>query len=152
MDNRHGMLVDFHLTEATGTAEREAVPVLLERARQRHFHPTTLGADKNYDTKDCVAAMRARRVTPHVAQNSTSRRRSAIDGRTTRHIGYQLSQRIRKRVEEIFGWMKTVGGLRRTRYRGREKTGLAGFLVATAYNLVRMSRLLARPAAMGLAA
>jgi IS5 family transposase len=79
-------------------------------------------------------------------------RRSAIDGRTTRHAGYPVSQRLRKRVEEIFGWMKTVGGFRRTRYRGREKTGLAGYLVATAYNLVRMSRLLAQPAAMGVAA
>jgi IS5 family transposase len=152
MENRHGMLVDFQLTEATGTAERDAVPVLLERARQRHFRPRTLGADKNYDTKDCVAAMRARQVTPHVAQNRTSRRRSAIDGRTTRHAGYPVSQRIRKRVEEIFGWMKTVGGFRRTRSRGRDKTGLAGFLVATAYNLVRMSRLLARPAVVGIPA
>jgi transposase len=152
MENRHGMLVDFHLTEATGTAEREAVPVLLERARQRHFRPKTLGGDKNYDTKDCVAAMRTHQVTPHVAQNITSRRRSAIDGRTTRHVGYQVSQRIRKRVEEIFGWMKTVGGFRRTRFRGRDKTGLAGFLVATAYNLLRMSRLPARSAATGVAA
>jgi hypothetical protein len=152
MENRHGMLVDFQLTEASGTAERDAVPVLLERARQRRFRPRTLGADKNYDTKDCVAAMRAHQVTPHVTQNRTSRRRSAIDGRTTRHAGYPVSQRIRKRVEEIFGWMKTVGGFRRTRYRGREKTGLAGYLVATAYNLVRMSRLLARPSALGAAA
>jgi IS5 family transposase len=85
--------------------------------------------------------MRNRRVTPHVAQN-TSGRRSAIDGRTTRHPGYRVSQRIRKRVEEIFGWMKTVGGFRKTRYRGVDKTGLAGYLVATAYNLVRMAKLL----------
>ena len=77
---------------------------------------------RNYDTRDCVEAMRNRRVTPHVAQN-TSGRRSAIDGRTTRHPGYRVSQRIRKRVEEIFGWMKTVGGFRKTRYRGVDKTG-----------------------------
>ena len=89
--------------------------------------------------------MRERRVTPHVAQNSTNRR-SAIDGRTTRHPGYAVSQRIRKRVEEIFGWMKTAAGFRRTRYRGLDRTGLAGYLVATAYNLVRLSRLAARPA------
>ncbi len=100
-----------------------------------------MGGDKSYDTRDCVRDLRQRRVTPHVAQNNT-RRTSAIDGRTTRHVGYRLSQRARKRVEEIFGWMKTVGGFRRTRYRGLDRTGLAGYLVATAYNLVRMARLL----------
>jgi transposase len=147
MENRHGMLVDFQLTEATGTAERDVVPKLVERARARRFHPRTLGADKNYDTRDCVKSMREHHVTPHVTQNQTSRRRSAIDGRTTRHAGYAVSQRIRKRVEEIFGWMKTVGGFRRTRYRGLEKTGLAGLLVATAYNLVRMSKLWVQPSA-----
>ena len=87
-----------------------------------------------------MADQRERGVTPHVARN-TSRRRSAIDGRTTRHPGYAVSQRIRKRVEEIFGWMKTVGGFRRTRYRGVDRTGLAGYFVATAYNLVRMVKL-----------
>ena len=142
MENRNGLLVDFQLTEATGTAERDVVPKLLERAKKRRFHPKTLGADKNYDTRDCVKDMREHQVTPHVAQNQTSRRRSAIDGRTTRHAGYAVSQRIRKRVEEIFGWMKTVGGFRRTRYRGLDRTGLAGFLVGTAYNLVRLSKLL----------
>ena len=104
-------------------------------------------ADKGYDTRDCVADLRARQVTPHVAQNTTGRR-SAIDRRTTRHAGYALSQRLRKRVEEIFGWMKTVGGFRRTRYRGLARTQLAGYLVATAYNLVRMARLVTRPAAI----
>ena len=140
-ENRHGMLVDFQTTQATGTAERDIVPELLGQARERGFHPKTLGGDKGYDTRDCVADLRRRRVTPHVAQN-TKGRSSAIDGRTTRHPGYALSQRIRKRVEEIFGWMKTVGGFRRTRYRGLDRTGLAGHLVATAYNLVRMSKLL----------
>ena len=144
MENRHGLLVDFQVTTATGTAERDAVPTLLDAARERGFHPTTLGSDKNYDTQACVAAQRARGVTPHVAQNTTNRR-SAIDGRTTRRPGYAVSQRLRKRVEEIFGWMKTVGGFRRTRYRGPERTGLAGYLVATAYNLARLSRLLAPP-------
>ena len=141
MENRHGMLVDFQTTQATGTAERDIVPELLGQARERGFHPKTLGGDKGYDTRDCVADLRRRRVTPHVAQN-TKGRSSAIDGRTTRHPGYAVSQRIRKRVEEIFGWMKTVGGFRRTRYRGLDRTGLAGHLVATAYNLVRMSKLL----------
>src|SRR6266542_6414257 len=146
MENRNGMLVDFQVSEATGTAERDAVPELLDRAKERGFRPKTLGGDKNYDTKDCVKEMRDHKVTPHVTQN-TSGRRSAIDGRTTRHEGYQVSQRIRKRVEEIFGWMKTVGGFRRTRYIGLEKTQLAGYVVAIAYNLVRMARLVTRPAA-----
>ena len=145
MENRHGLLVDLQVTHATGTAERDMVPTLLDQAKERHFRPKTLGGDKNYDTQGCVNDIRERRVTPHVAQN-TSGRRSAIDGRTTRHLGYAVSQRIRKRVEEVFGWMKTIGGFRRTRYRGLDRTGLAGYLVATAYNLVRLSRLAARPA------
>jgi hypothetical protein len=95
MENRHGMLVDFQVTHATGTAERDALPKLLDDARERRFHPRTLGGDKGYDTRDCVDDMRERLVTPHVAQN-TSGRRSAIDGRTTRHPGYAISQRIRE--------------------------------------------------------
>ena len=138
MENGNGLLVDFVVSRATGTAERDAVPVMLDDARQRGFHPKTLGGDKGYDTRECVRAMRNRGVTPHVAQ----RTRSAIDGRTTRHRGYRMSQKIRKWVEEIFGWMLTVGGFRRTRYRGVERTGLAGYFVATAYNLVRMANLL----------
>ena len=116
------------------------MPVMLDDARQRGFRPKSLGADKGYDTRECVRAMRNRGVTPHVAQ----RTHSAIDGRTTRHRGYRVSQKIRKQVEEIFGWMKTVGGFRRSRYRGVERTGLAGYLVATAYNLVRMANLMTR--------
>ena len=142
MENRHGLVIDFEVTTATGTAEREAAIRQVDEAKQRGFRPETLGGDKNYDTKTFVAEMRERDVTPHVAQN-TSGRRSAIDGRTTRHVGYAISQRIRKRVEEIFGWMKTVGGFRRTRFRGLERTGLAGYLVAAAYNLVRIARLTA---------
>jgi transposase len=144
MENRNGLLADFQVTGATGTAERDVVPVLLEQARERGFHPKTMGGDRNYDTRDCVSTLRKRGVTPHVAQN-TGGRRSAIDRRTTRHPGYGLSQRLRKRVEEIFGWMKTVGGFRRSRYRGLDKTGLAGYIVATAYNLVRMSKLASVP-------
>ena len=145
MENRNGLLVDFQVTQATGTAERDAVPVLLDEARERGFHPRTLGADKGYDTRECVATMRKRKVTPHVAQNTTGRR-SAIDGRTTSWPGYLTSQRVRKRVEEVFGWMKTVGGFRRTRYRGVARTAFAGYLIATAYNLVRMARLIPTPA------
>jgi transposase len=142
MENRHGLLVDFQVTRATGTAERDLVPVLLDQAKERHFRPRTLGGDKGYDTRACVADIRERGVTPHVAQ-VTKGRPSTIDRRTIRHPGYAVSQRIRKRVEEIFGWMKTVGGFRRTRYRGLDRTGLAGYLVATAYNLVRLGRLMA---------
>lgn len=145
MENRHGLLVDFQITTTSGTAERDATPVMLETAAARGFHPKTVGADKGYDTKACVAAVRALGVTPHVAQNETKTHPSAIDGRTTRHAGYAVSQRKRKRVEEIFGWMKTVGGLRRTRFRGLAKTQLAGYLVATAYNLVRISKLAGLP-------
>jgi transposase len=147
MDNRNGLLVDFQLTCATGTAERDVVPELIEGARQRGFHPRTLGADKGYDTQDCVAGLRTRGVTPHVAQNTSGGRRSAIDGRTTSWPGYAISQRIRKRVEEVFGWMKTVGGFRKTRYRGLERVDFAGYLVATAYNLVRLSHLVPRSSA-----
>ena len=138
MENRNGLLMDFVVSGATGMSERDAVPVLLDDARERGFRPRTLGGDRGYDTRQCVKEMRDRGVTPHVAQ----RVHSAIDGRTTRHSGYRDSQKIRKRVEEIFGWMKTVGGFRRTRYRGVERTGLAGYFVGTAYNLVRMANLM----------
>ena len=138
MENRNGLVMDFVVSSATGTSERDAVPVLVDGARERGFRPRTLGGDKGYDTRQCVKDMRDRGVTPHVAQ----RVHSAIDGRTTRHSGYEASQKVRKRVETIFGWMKTVGGFRRTRYRGVERTGLAGYLVAAAYNLVRMAKLL----------
>ena len=143
MENRHGLLMDFTVSPATGTAERDAVPELLDGVRERGYRPRTLGADRGYDTRDCVRDIRARRVTPHVAR----KKHSAIDGRTTRHAGYAVSLRIRKRVEEVFGWMKTVGGLRRTRYRGVARTGLSGYLVATAYNLVRMANLPPEPEA-----
>ena len=151
MENRNGLLVDFQVTTATGTAERDMAVRQVAEARQRGFRPKTVGADKNYDTRDCVAQLRQCQVTPHVAQNTTGRR-SAIDGRTTRHLGYAISQRVRQRVEEIFGWMKTVGGLRRTRFRGLERTHFAGYLVAAAYNLVRVARLIAEPARIPAAA
>jgi transposase len=146
MENRHGLVVDFQLTQATGTAERDMAPKLIDEARERGFRVRTLGADKSYDARDCVANLRRRQVTPHVAQN-TSGRRSAIDGRTTRQVGYGISQIKRKRIEEIFGWMKTIGGFRRTRFIGLERSQLAAYLVAAAYNLIRMARLVARPTA-----
>jgi transposase len=140
MENRHGLLVDFLVTTASGTAECAVVPSVMDDLRERRFHPETVGLDKGYDTRDLVAKLRARDITPHVAQN-TAGRRSAIDGRTTRHAGYAISQRIRMKVEEIFGWLKTVGGLRKTRYRGLEKVDYAGYLVGAAYNLVRLARM-----------
>jgi IS5 family transposase len=102
----------------------------------------TLGGDKGFDAADFVMELREINVTPHIAQNN-SRRRSAIDGRTTRHPGYAVSLRIRKRIEEGFGWMKTIAGLRKTKYRGLEKVGWAFTLAAAAYNLVRLPKLLA---------
>jgi IS5 family transposase len=129
---------DVLVTQATGTAEREAALDMLERLPG--VHQVTVGGDKNYDTTDFVAECREMHVTPHVAQN-TSGRRSAIDGRTTRHSGYDVSQRVRKRVEEIFGWVKTVGGGRKVRYIGVARNQLWAELTAAAYNLVRMVKL-----------
>ena len=114
MENRHGLVVDTRVTQATGTAEREAALAMAEAIPAATGH---LGRRQGYDTRDFVRELRELRVTPHVAQNTT-RRSSAIDGRTTRHPGYAVSQRKRKRVEEIFGWMKTVALLRKTRHRG----------------------------------
>ena len=144
MENRSGLLVDFLVTTASGTAECAVVPSVMDELRERRFHPETVGLDKGYDTRDLVAKLRARDITPHVAQNTTGRR-SAIDGRTTRHVGYAISQRIRMKVEEIFGWLKTVGGFRKTRLRGLKKVDFAGYLVGAAYNLVRLARLVATP-------
>jgi len=140
MENRNGLAVQTELTQATGTAEREAAVAMV--AAQTPDGGVTLGGDKNYDTQGCVAELRAVGVTPHVAQNTTRRGGSAIDGRTTRHPGYDLSQRVRKRVEEIFGWLKTVGGMRKTRFRGSARVGWMFTWALAAYNLVRMRNLL----------
>jgi transposase len=140
MENRHGLAVQTELTQATGTAEREAALTMV--TAQVPAGGVTLGADKNYDTKGCVATLRDAGVTPHVAQNTGRRGGSAIDGRTTRHPGYALSQRVRKRVEEIFGWLKTVGGMRKTRFRGKARGGWMFTWALAAYNLVRLLNLL----------
>ena len=140
MENRHGLIVDTMLTNATGTAEREAALAMLERMDGRHR--ITLAADKAYDVADFIAKLRALGVTPHVAQN-TANRRSAIDGRTTRHPGYAVSQRIRKRIEEGFGWMKTYGGMRKTRHVGNPRVAWTFTLTAAACNLVRLPKLMA---------
>lgn len=142
MENRNGLLVDFRVDVMSGRGEREAALEMLD-ANVGDRPGVTVGGDKGYDTKEFVAEVRARGATPHVAQNITKHRGSAIDGRTTRHDGYAISQTIRKRIEEIFGWFKTIGGLRRTRFRGVERTQLAAYFVGAAYNLMRLSRLMA---------
>ncbi|MCC8951848.1 IS5 family transposase, partial [Bradyrhizobium sp. Arg62] len=131
MENRHGLLVDACLTQADGHAERVAALHMIEPRADR---PTaiTLGADKAYDAEDFVNELRSMNVTPHVAQN-TSGRSSTIDGRTTRHGGYAVSQRIRKRIEEAFGWIKTIAGQEKTRFRGRDRVAWAFTFAATAY-------------------
>lgn len=138
-ENRNGLVVNVSLTGATGTAEREAALSMAERI-PGGTKRVTLGADKGYDVKSFVAGLRELNVTPHVAQN-TNRRRSAIDGRTTGRDGYGISQRKRKRVEEVFGWMKTVALQRQTKFRGPDKVGWMFTLAAAAYNLVRMRNL-----------
>jgi transposase len=137
-ENRNGLVVDVRLTQATGTAERDAALAML--ANKAASKRITLGGDRGYDTRGFVAATRAQNITPHVAQND-SNRRSAIDGRTTRHEGYGVSQRKRKRVEEVFGWMKTVALQRKTRFRGLDRVGWMFTFAAAAYNLVRMRNL-----------
>jgi len=141
MENRHGLLVDLQIAEANGRAERHAALQMVDQ-QLPGVRPITLGADKAYDTRDFVEQCRARNVIPHVAQNQNAHRRSAIDGRTTRHPGYAVSQRVRKRVEEIFGWVKSVANFRRTRYRGRARIQLAAYFIGAAYNLLRIAKLL----------
>src|SRR5580704_10919060 len=138
MENRNGLVAEVELLQANGTAERDAALVMMEKVPGDQT--ITVGADKAYDTKDFVAEARNMNITPHVAQNNKGRR-SAIDGRTTRHTGYAISQQKRKRVEEIFGWMKTVGGMRKLRHRGIELVGWMFTLAAAAYNLVRIRNL-----------
>ena len=143
MENRNGMVADVEVLQANGTAERDAALLMMEAIPGDH--QVTVGADKGYDTKDFVSEARNLNATPHVAQNIHARRNSAIDGRTTRHAGYLISQKKRKRVEEIFGWMKTVGGMRKLRHRGLHVVGWMFTFAAAAYNLVRMRNLMAKP-------
>jgi transposase len=140
MENRNGLLVDFQIVEANGTAERRTAIAMVDQNLPGTSR-ITLGADKAYDTADFVATCRALNVTPHVAANDRRPGGSALDRRTLRHSGYVISQQKRKRVEEIFGWIKTVANFRRTRYRGREFTQLAAYLVGAAYNLMRIAKL-----------
>lgn len=140
MENRSGLIVDTRLTRVSGHAERLAALDMIEAWADRP-RAVTLGADRGYDSADFVEELRTLNVVPHVARN-TSRRRSSIDGRTTRHPGYAASQRIRKRIEEAFGWIKTVAGMRKTKLRGLDKVDWAFAFTAAAYNLVRLPKLL----------
>src|SRR3990170_1349851 len=144
MENRNGLLVRTMVTQANGTAERDAA--LRMSSKIPRTRRITLGGDKNYDTRDFVGALRQRKITPHVAQNTTYRR-SAIDERTTRHSGYAISQQKRKRVEQSFGWMKMIGLLKKVKLRGLRKVGWWFTFVGAAYNLVRLRRLRAEAAA-----
>ncbi len=146
MENRNGLLVDLSVTCATGTSEEEAAQAMLRRQARRGIKPRTLGGDKGYDRRGFVSFLRSRKITPHIAQNLERRGGSAIDGRTTRHEGYGVSQWVRKKVEEIFGWMKAIGGFRKTHYKGVRRTHLAGWFVGAAYNLMRIAKLMPNPA------
>ena len=150
MENRNGLVAQVCLTQASGTAEREAALTLLGRLNAKRR--ITLGADKGYDAAEFIAALRSQDVTPHIAADrrvskTGKMRRSAIDGRTTRHPGYELSQRKRKRIEEVFGWVKASAGLRQTKHRGQERVGWLFTLATTAYNLIRLPKLLHEAAA-----
>jgi transposase len=139
LDNRHGLVANVCVTAATGTAEREAALLLLGEAP----HAATVGGDKGFDVPSFVDGVRALGVTPHVAQKA---KYTAIDRRTTRHEGYAISQRKRKLIEQVFGWMKTIGGLRKLRHCGGERVDWVVTFTAAAYNMVRLRTLLARPA------
>jgi transposase len=143
MENRNGLVIDACLTPADGHAERIAALHMIEPRADRP-QAITLGADKAYDAEDFVNELRAMKVTPHVAQN-TSGRSSAIDSRTTRHAGYAISQRTRKRIEEAFGWIKTIAGQEKTKFRGRERVGWTFTFAAAAYNLTRLPKLMTAP-------
>jgi IS5 family transposase len=139
VENRHGLIVNTEVFEANGTAERDAALVMLEQIPGTK--QVTVGGDKAYDTADFVAECRNLKVTPHVAQNLDRPGGSAIDAPTTQHVGYAISQRKRKRIEECFGWLKTIALLRKVRHRGVLKVGWVFTFAATAYNLVRMRNL-----------
>ena len=140
IENRNGLVVDTELLQCNGTAERDAALLMAERVEGTKR--ITVGADKGYDTKDFVKEMRGIHATPHVTQNHARPGGSAIDGRTARHAGYEVSQKKRKRIEEVFGWAKTVGLMRKTRHRGVETVAWVFTFTAAAYNLVRMRNLL----------
>jgi transposase len=146
MENRNGLIVDAQVSHATGTAERDTALAMIDRAKSKSRR-VTLGADKLFDTQGFISALRARKVTPHIAiDGRVSKhgvaRSTAMDGRTTRHPGYEVSQRIRKRIEEGFGWAKTIGGIAQVKVRGLVKVAAAFTFTMTAYNIIRIPKLL----------
>jgi transposase len=150
MENRHGLAVSGGVSQATGTAEREKALDLID-GRGRRRRRITLGADKAYDVTQFVHDLRARSVTPHIAidghlSKTGKRRKTAVDGRTTRHAGYDISQRCRKRIEEVFGWIKSSAGLAKIKLRGRDRVDAAFTLALAAYDLIRLPKLLAAAA------
>jgi len=151
MENKSGLIVQAVVTPASGTAEREAAIGMINRQSPGSTRRLTLGTDKGYDAQSFTKELRQMHVTPHIARNDCvtktgKRRRSSIDGRTTRHRGYEISQRIRKRIEEPFGWGKSIGGLKRPRFRGLAKLTHHFTLTMAAYNLIRLPRLLGEAA------
>ena len=147
MENRSGLIVQAHLSRASGTAEREAAVNMINRHSPGSTRRLTLGADKGYDAKSFAADLRRTEVTPHIARHDAvtktgKRRRSSVDGRTTRHPGYTASQRVRKRIEEAFGWAKMIAGLGKTKFRGVKRVGFQ-FTFAMAAYIIRLPRLLA---------
>lgn len=150
MENRHGLAVGGGATLATGTAERDAALALVDQRRGRSRRRITLGADKAYDVAQFVTDLRARRITPHIAidghvRKSGKPRKTAVDRRITRHAGYAISQRCRKRIEEVFGWIKGSAGLAKVKLRGRTRVDAAFVLALAAYNLIRLPKLLEAP-------
>lgn len=145
VENRNSLLIEFQVEPADGLAERRAAVAMADE-RLAGRRRITLGGDKGYDTRAFIATCRELNITPHIAQNDARPGGSALDERTTRHPGYAVSQWMRKRIEEAFGWMKTIGGLRKTRYRGRERVQMHAYMVGAAYNLLRIARLVAAPA------
>lgn len=145
MENRHGLILDVRIEEAAGAAERDTALDMIDFTLPGSKR-ITVGADKGYDTEGFVRGCRERNVTPRVARNEKRNGGSALDERTTRHPGYAISGRIRKRIEEFFGWGKTVGGMRKTRYKGVDRTQVWAYFVGAAYNLLRMAKLIPLPA------
>ena len=142
MDNRHGLVVGTSYTHANGTAERTAGRTMMKKVKGKRKKRLTLGVDKNYDTADFVHEMRGLNITPHAAQNTKRRGGSALDERTTRHPGYEISQRKRKLVEEIFGWLKTIGPMRKIKYKGLALGGWIFTFASAAYNLIRIRNII----------
>jgi transposase len=142
MDNRHGIVVRTSYTEANGTAERTAGRTMMKKVKGKRKSRLTLGVDRNYDTADFVYEMRGLNITPHAAQNTKRRGGSALDGRTTRHPGYEISQRKRKLVEEIFGWLKTIGPMRKIKYKGLALGGWIFTSASAAYNFIRIRNII----------